>query len=296
MKDQKLLIGLIGAGIQRSLSPTMHEQEARHHGLRLHYQLVDLDRTGSGPDALPVLLQAARTMDFAGLNVTYPCKQAIVPLLDELSEEARAMGAVNTVVIRDGRLIGHNTDGAGWAWGFRRALPQADLSRVVLLGAGGAGAAIADAVLRLGARHLVIVDQDPQRAAGLAQQMHQLHGAGRASAGADIASALECASGLIHATPTGMDKLPGLPLPASLLRPDLWVSEVVYFPLDTALLQAARKAGCATADGGGMAVGQAVGAFRLFTGREPDPLRMDAHLRSLVAAQSQPAARSEAKA
>jgi shikimate dehydrogenase len=296
MKDQKILIGLIGSGIQRSLSPKMHEQEARHHGLQLHYQLIDLDRTGSGPGDLPVLLQAARTMGFAGLNVTYPCKQAIVPLLDELSEEARAMGAVNTVVIRNGRLIGHNTDGSGWAWGFRRALPQADLSRVVLLGAGGAGAAIADAVLRLGAAHLVIVDQDPQRAAGLAQQMNQLHGAGRASAGADIASALHGARGLIHATPTGMDKLPGLPLPAALLRPDLWVSEVVYFPLDTALLKAARKAGCATADGGGMAVGQAVGAFRLFTGREPDPLRMDAHLRSLVAAQSQPAARTEAQA
>ena len=107
MKDQKILIGLIGSGIQRSLSPKMHEQEARHHGLQLHYQLIDLDRTGSGPGVLPVLLQAARTMGFAGLNVTYPCKQAIVPLLDELSEEARAMGAVNTVVIRDGRLIGH---------------------------------------------------------------------------------------------------------------------------------------------------------------------------------------------
>ena len=295
MKEQKILIGLIGSGIQRSLSPKMHEQEARHHGLQLHYQLIDLDRTGSGPGDLPVLLQAARTMGFAGLNVTYPCKQAIVPLLDDLSEEARAMGAVNTVVIRDGKLVGHNTDGSGWAWGFRRALPQADLSRVVLLGAGGAGAAIADAVLRLGATHLVIVDQDPQRAAGLAQQLNQLHGTGRASADADIGSALQGASGLIHATPTGMDKLPGLPLPASLLRPDLWVSEVVYFPLDTALLQTARKAGCATADGGGMAVGQAVGAFKLFTGIEPDPLRMDAHLRSLVTAQSQPQTRTEAQ-
>jgi shikimate dehydrogenase len=137
----KVLCGLIGSGIQRSLTPGMQEEEASHHGLRLHYQLIDLDRTGSGVDELPALLKAARIMGFAGLNITYPCKQAILPLLDALSDEAAAMGAVNTVVLRDGRSTGYNTDGSGWAWGFRRALPDADLSRVVLLGAGGAGAA-----------------------------------------------------------------------------------------------------------------------------------------------------------
>lgn len=283
MNDRKMLIGLIGSGIQRSLSPRLHEQEARHHGVQLHYQLIDLDLTASGTEQLPILLKAARIMGFAGLNVTFPCKQAVVPLLDELSEEARAMGAVNTVVIRDGRLVGHNTDGSGWHWGFARALPDADLSRVVLLGAGGAGAAIADAALRMGVSELVIVDQDFQRSTALARQINGLHGEGRAAACISIEQGLRGATGLIHATPTGMDKLPGLPLPASLLRPDLWVSEVVYFPLETALLKAARASGCATADGGGMAVGQAVGAFKLFTGLEPDSLRMDAHLRALVA-------------
>jgi shikimate dehydrogenase len=103
----------------------------------------------------------------------------------------------------------------------------------------------------------------------------------------DIAAALEGASGLIHATPTGMVSVPGLPLPAELLRPSLWVSEIVYFPLDTALLQAARARGCATADGGNMAVGQAVGAFKLFTGLEPDPARIDAHFRAMIAAKHQ---------
>lgn len=282
MNKKKLLIGLIGAGIQKSLSPRLHEAEARHHGIDLHYQLIDLDAAKVDVDVLPELIKSARVMGFAGLNITYPCKQAVLPLLDDLSEEARAMGAVNTVVLRDGRLVGHNTDGSGWAWGFRRALPDADLSRVVLLGAGGAGAAIADAVLRLGARHLCIVDQDPTRASQLAERLNGLHGAGRASGEADIARAIKEATGLIHATPTGMDKLPGLPLEASLLRPDLWVSEVVYFPLETQLLKTAREVGCAIADGGGMAVGQAVGAFRLFTGIEPDALRMDAHLRSMV--------------
>lgn len=279
--QRKLLVGLIGAGIQRSLTPAMHEEEARHHGLALHYQLIDLERTHAGVEVLPTLLAAARTMGFAGLNITYPCKQAVIPLLDDLSDEARAMGAVNTVVFRDGRAVGHNTDGSGWAWGFERALPHADLSRVVLLGAGGAGSAIAHAVLRLGAQHLSIVDHDARRAAELAASLGAVYGRERVAA-ADLHTAMADATGLIHATPTGMAKLPGLPLPAALLHPRLWVSEIVYFPLDTALLQAARARGCATADGGWMAVGQAVGAFRLFTGLEPDAARMDAHFRRLL--------------
>jgi shikimate dehydrogenase len=283
---RKLLVGLIGAGIQRSLTPAMQEEEARHHGLALHYQLIDLDRTPDGAAALPALIASARTMGFAGLNITFPCKQAVIPLLDELSDEARAMGAVNTVVLRQEgglvRAIGHNTDGSGWAWGFRRALPDAKLNRVVLLGAGGAGSAIAHALLRLGAGQLAVVDSDTARAAELARQLGALYGAGRVAGGSDAAAALAGADGLVHATPTGMDKLPGLPVPEALLRPDLWVSEIVYFPLETALLKAARRLGCATADGGHMAVGQAFGAFQLFTGEPPDAARMDAHFRRLV--------------
>ena len=279
---KKLLMGLIGSGIQRSLTPRMHEEEALHHGLRLHYQLIDLDTTGSGVEALPGLISAARTMGFAGLNITYPCKQAVMPLLDELSDEASAMGAVNTVVVKGGRLIGHNTDGSGWAWAFRRRLPDARLAKVVQLGAGGAGSAVSEAVLRLGAQRLVIVDRDADRAASLAERLRALHPRCEISPSTDVAQALAGADGLIHCTPTGMDKLPGLPLPAELLRPDLWISEIVYFPLDTALLKVARAKGCRTVDGGGMAVGQAVGAFKLFTGVEPDPARMEIHFRRLI--------------
>ena len=278
----KLLIGLIGAGIQRSLSPALHEEEGRHHGLRVHYQLIDLDAAGVGAEVLPELMRAARVMGFAGLNITYPCKQSVIPLLDELSEEARAIGAANTVVREGARLVGYNTDGSGWSWGFRRALPGADLSRVVLLGAGGAGSACADAVLRLGARHLVIVDQEPARADALAQRLGR-HFPERVSAAGDPAAALRGASGLIQATPVGMAAHPGMPLPEGLLRSELWVSEIVYVPLETPLLKAARRIGCRTADGGHMNVGQAVGGFKLFTGRDADPARMDAHFRQLVA-------------
>jgi shikimate dehydrogenase len=277
------LIGLIGSGIGRSLTPAMHEEEARHHGLTLYDQLIDLDRTNVGAEALPSLLRAMRTIGFSGFNVTHPCKQAILPLLDELSTEARAIGAVNTVIVRDGRFIGHNTDSSGWAWAFRRTLPQADLRHVVLLGAGGAGAAIANALLRLGATALTIVDTEPGRALSLVSELDRLYGQGRATCESDVAAALRDASGLVHATPTGSDHAPGMPLPAALLRSNLWVSEIVYFPLQTALLEAARAAGCAVSDGGGMAVGQAIDAFRLFTGREADVARVERHFRRLIA-------------
>jgi len=281
---RKLLIGLIGAGIQHSLSPAMHEQEANQQGLRLHYQLIDVDRSADGAAALPRLIDAARTMGFAGLNITYPCKQAVIPLLDALSDEAAAMGAVNTVVFDDGRAVGHNTDGSGWAWGFRRTLPAADLSHVVLLGAGGAGSAIAHAVLRLGAQRLTLVDADTARSIALADELNQRYEGARARGGLTAETALSDATGLIHATPTGMAKMPGLALSAVLLREQFWVSEIVYFPLETALLAAARRAGCPVCDGGTMAVGQAVGAFRLFTGHEPDAERMRAHFVKLIRA------------
>lgn len=280
----KLLLGLVGTGIQRSLAPALQEQEARQHGLRVHYQLIDLDAAGVGVEALPALMSAIRVIGFAGLNVTYPCKQAVMPLLDGLSEEAKAIGAVNTVVRRDGRLIGYNTDGSGWRWGFRRALPGAKLDRVVLLGAGGAGSAAAHAVLQLGARRLFVVDKLAARATELAARLSDVHGPGKAEAATDPASALAGADGLIHATPVGMEHEPGLPLAESLLRPGLWVSEIVYVPLETPLVRAARRIGCAVMDGGHMNVGQACRAFELFTGFAADVARMEANFRRLIAA------------
>lgn len=279
---KKLLLGLIGAGIQRSLSPALHEEEGRHHGLRLHYQLIDLEAAAVGVEALPELMRAIRVIGFAGLNITYPCKQSVIRLLDALSEEARAIGAVNTIVREGDRLVGHNTDGSGWSWGFKRALPGADLSRVVLLGAGGAGSACADAVLRLGAGQLAIVDQDWSRAAELAARLNLHFRGNRATPVQEISAAINGATGLIQATPVGMAGRPGMPLAEELLRPSLWVSEIVYVPLETPLLKAARRIGCRTADGGHMNVGQAVRGFKLFTGCDADAARMEAHFRKLV--------------
>lgn len=276
-----VLCGLIGAGIQASRTPAMHEREGEEQGLRYVYKLIDLDPLKLGPEALPELLTAAERMGFAGLNVTYPCKQSIIPLLHELSDDARALNAVNTVVLRDGRRVGHNTDCSGFGESFRRGLAGVKMDRVVQLGAGGAGAAVAYAVLMLGAKHLTVFDLEAARAAELAASLSQRLGAGRVVPGAVLADAMAEADGLIHATPTGMAKFPGLPLPAELLRPAHWVAEIVYFPLETELLRVARAKGCRTLDGGGMAVFQAVGAFRHFTGVEPDAERMLRHFAAM---------------
>ena len=282
MARQAVLCGLIGHGIQASLTPAMHEREGDEQGLRSQYKLIDLHALGLGAEALPDLLQAAERMGFTGLNITHPCKQAVIPLLDELSPDAAALGAVNTVLLRDGKRIGHNTDWSGYAEAFRRNMEGVALDRVVQLGAGGAGAAVAHALLTMDVGQLSIQDMDPARAQALAASLSERFGAGRAVACADLPAAMAAADGLVHCTPTGMAAHPGLPLPAELLRPALWVSEIVYFPLETELLRTARALGCRTLSGGGMAVFQAVQAFRLFTGREPDPERMLRHFAEMV--------------
>jgi quinate/shikimate dehydrogenase (NAD+) len=264
-------VGLIGSGIGASLSPALHEREAREQGLRYRYRLIEL-----ADDDVGAVLERARRDGLKGVNVTHPVKQAVVPHLDVLSDDAAALQAVNTVVFEDGGATGHNTDTTGFAESFERGLSDVALDRVVLLGAGGAGTAVAYAALHLGVTRLAIVDVDADRARACVEQL----GSDRAHVGTldDLADA----DGLIHATPTGMDGHPGLPLDEDLLRPDLWVAEVVYRPLETPLLQHARALGCRTLDGGGMAVFQAADAFALFTGIEPDRERMLRHFSELV--------------
>lgn len=252
----------------------MHEIEGHAQGLRTIYKLIDLEPLGLNADALPELLTAAERMGFTGLNITHPCKQAVLPLLHEISPDAQALGAVNTVVLRGGKRIGHNTDWFGFAENFRRGLPDVVLRHVVQLGAGGAGSAVARAALTLGVQRLTIFDVEADRASALAARLAAQFDPTRVGAGTDLATDLAAADGVINTTPVGMATHPGLPLPANLLRPSLWVAEIVYFPLETALLRAAKTLGCRTLDGGGMAVFQAVRAFELFTGITPDVERM----------------------
>lgn len=265
-----VLAGLVGREIGGSRSPRIHEREAAALGLPMIYRLIDLDQR---PERLVDVLDAAALFGFAGLNITHPFKQDVIPLLASLSDDARRIGAVNTVV-RVGRdWVGHNTDGEGFGDGLMRALPGADLSNVVQFGAGGAGAATADALLARGAAALTLVDPEPARAQALADRLGNSFPAARilVSGSSDVVSD---ASGVVNASPIGMDGHAGIPFPVELLRPQHWVADIVYFPRETELLRAARAIGCPTVDGTRMVVLQAARAFELFTGLEADRERM----------------------
>lgn len=283
-----VVVGLVGSGIGPSLSPALHEHEARQLGIAYRYQLIELDTWGLEPSGVGDIVAAAKP-GYSGLNITHPCKQTVLAHLDDLSVEAAALGAVNTVVFSEGRAIGHNTDWSGFARGLRTGLPGVPIDSVVLLGAGGAGAAAGYALLTMGAGHVSIFDLDLTRAELLADALRERFGAARASAAArehgdrELAAAIRAADGLVHATPIGMAAHPGLPLPVAMLRPQLWVADIVYRPLNTALVTAARVTGCRVLDGGRMAVFQAAEAFRLFTGVQPDAGRMLRHFDLLTA-------------
>jgi shikimate dehydrogenase len=266
---------LVGAGIQESRTPSMHMAEGARLGIDYSYSLLDFDLLQLPHGAIGTVVELARVHGLAGLNVTHPFKQSIIGELDELSPEAAAIGAVNTVVFQAGRAIGFNTDCWGFAESFRREMQGAKLSSVLLLGAGGAGKAVARAIVDLGAEQIEIFDLDPTKAASLAARVAAT-GSAHARAVHDL-SAAERVDGVVNATPVGMAKYPGSPLPAHLLRRDLWVADIIYFPAETELLRSAQAAGSRTLSGEGMAIFQAVKAFELITGRPPDTAEMSRH-------------------
>jgi shikimate dehydrogenase len=278
------LVGLVGQGVGPSLTPALHMAEGRANGLDYVYRTIDLTTAGIAPERIGEVLVWARALGYNALNVTHPCKRLVIDHLDALDDGAAALGAVNTVVFEDHRTVGYNTDAPGFGTGFSEGLPGAATQTVTLVGAGGAGAAVGQALLDLGAEHLTVVDLDVDRATVLAHELAGRHPGARVDASAfdKLSVLLPISDGVVHCTPTGMADHPGMPFEADLLHPGLWVADIVYRPLNTALLTAARELGCRTLDGGHMAVHQATTAFELITGITPDAARMSRHFRSLV--------------
>jgi shikimate dehydrogenase len=273
-RTTRYLTGLVGEGISASRSPWLHEREADAHGVRLVYSLYDLAGSGASDVPLAALLEAAKLTGFAGLNVTHPYKQRVMRFLNELSDEARRIGAVNTIAMKDGHTKGYNTDYLGFAEGLRRGLAGVSFDNVLQLGAGGAGAATAHALLEHGTGLLQVHDLEEGRAEALVTSLCSIFGADRAKVAAAPETVLREADGLVNATPVGMVGHAGTPLPPESLRPCQWVADIVYFPLETELLSNARKLGCRTLDGVAMVVFQAAAAFEIFTGLIPDRERM----------------------
>ncbi|MDP1882350.1 MAG: shikimate dehydrogenase [Bradyrhizobium sp.] len=260
----RFLTGLLGAPIAHSASPAMHERAAEALGLRCHYQLIEI--AGAGREQLKVLLEGVRQLGFAGINVTFPYKEAVVDLLDELSPGAARIGAVNTVVVRDNRLIGHNTDTTGFARAVTELVTATSDGAVAVIGAGGVGKAIAFALAGLGVTELRIFDSDRAKAVQLADR---LVGQANASVADGVEEALRGVAGVVNASPVGMLPSTGTPVPDSLLHAGLWVADAVYWPLWTPLLTAAKAKGARVMTGRELAIHQAADAFELFTGQAP---------------------------
>jgi shikimate dehydrogenase len=273
----KFLTGLIGAPIAHSASPAMHEQAAAALGLRCHYQLIEV--AGAGADQLGVLLEGVRRLGFAGVNVTYPYKDAVVDLLDELAAEVAAIGAANTVVVRDGGLIGHNTDATGFVRAAAPLVADTGHGPVALIGAGGVGKAIGFALAGLKVGGLRIFDSDRARAERLATSLRAYEGVMVADS---VEQALQGAVGLVNGTPVGMLPNRATPVPDALLHDGLWVADAVYNPLWTPLLKAAKLKGARLMTGRELAIYQAADAFELFTGHTPSVAAMgdafDSHM------------------
>lgn len=270
MRKRRILVGLIGRNIQGSLSPALFADAFAAAGIDGFYHLLDADRLAG---SLPGLLAAIKTAGFAGANVTYPFKQDILPLLDALDPEAAQVGAVNTVSIaQDGRATGHNFDRHGWRDSFAETF-GADSARgktVVLIGAGGAGRAVAFALTDLGVGTLVLHDLDLARAKALAADVAKHHGAARCRLVSDLERDIAAADGIVNATQTGMSGFPGNPVPVAAIKPTHWAADVIYTPAETEFLKAAAANGARTLNGSGMVVHQAAAAFRCLTGETAD--------------------------
>ena len=287
MAQRSYLLGLIGEGVRPSLTPPMHEQEGAAQNLGFVYRPIDLTQLHLPASDVGRLLRNGMELGFDAFNITHPCKRTVLEYLDDVHPTAQRLGACNTVLLRNGKLVGYNTDRSGFASGLQFALPNADVQDIVLLGAGGAGAAVADALVGAGVSRLSIIDPEPQRAEELINQLHaaadnEQHLEIRIGTPDEAATWLANATGLVNASPVGMFSHPGMPIPHTALHAQLWVADIVYRPAETLLIQTARALGCAVMPGKAMAVGQAADTFELVTGLSPDRTRMREHLDALI--------------
>jgi shikimate dehydrogenase len=262
------LLALIGHPVAHSLSPAMHNAAFVADGLDFVYVCLDVD-----PDELPAAVRGMKTLKLRGFNVTMPHKRAMIPLMDELDEEARVSGAVNTVVIESSRMRGFNTDGGGMVMACQEAGIELSGKSVLLLGAGGTAAAIAVAFGKAGAGELHIANRNLERAAHLRDKLHVTGMKGLAIHQLDT---LPDAEIIINTTPLGMKAQDPMPVPPSYLQEGRAFCDAVYRPgTQTSLVRLSRERGVPVVAGDRMLLYQGVLAQKLWTGREPNVKAMD---------------------
>ncbi len=281
-------VGLVGQGLSLSLSPAIHETEGRNLGFDYRYEVFDSDIEDRFAH-LDAVLEQMVSQGFAGSNITHPFKQTVMSYLSAIDPVAKIIGAVNAVVVHSTGLAGHNTDWVGFLRSLEHNVADLPHERVVQLGAGGAGSAVAYALLHFGVSHLDLIDVDVDRAGELAHRLrpHFPHATVEASPPDQLSRCVPRSNGVVNATPMGMTQHPGLPLPAELITSERWFHDVVYMPLETELIKRASAVGARVAGGGDMVVFQAAEGIRLFTGSDPQTERMREHFLALVASGAQ---------
>jgi len=276
------LVGLLGYPLKQSFSPAMQNRAFQAAGLNYYYFPIEAD-----PTSLKDVLNGIRRMNFAGCNVTKPNKIEVIPYLDRIDPAALAIGAVNTVQVVEGKLIGYNTDGLGFA-AFMEQDMHVDIpsTRFFVLGCGGAGRAIATVLADRGANGLVVSDMSAFAAESLVTAIrdHSQRHVHQVSPGSvEMRHALEQADVVINATAVGMFPDEGeTPLPATWLDKQHLVCDIIYNPLKTRLLREAEALGCRTANGLGMVIYQGAAAFSIWTGLEAPVAAMRAAILELV--------------
>ncbi|MBI4412168.1 MAG: shikimate dehydrogenase [Deltaproteobacteria bacterium] len=270
MKQKLKILGIIGDPVSHSLSPLMHNAALGHYKLPYLYMPFPVKN-----EELPDFFSSLNRRKIVGLNVTIPHKQAVIPFMDSLSREARLIGAVNTVIMKGKKLIGRNTDGAGFITSLREeARYDVEKKHVILLGAGGAARAIAVALGLSGTREVLLINRTPKKAHDLASELGKKFSQTVFSASSlddiDI-SYWALADLLINATSMGMKGIKLWPLPLHKLSKKTIVSDIVYNPLETPLLRRARRLKLKTHPGWGMLLYQGALSFEMWTGR-PAPI------------------------
>lgn len=287
MTKQSFRVGLIGNHIGSSLSPALHTAEARAQSITdFSYEIFDLSEDPRAPERLDEVLSNLLKQGFTGFNVTHPYKQLIASHLDILDESAQRLGSVNTIVREKRKWVGYNTDQQGFLASLQNGLPvTAKRDSVVLFGAGGAGIAVASALIEFGVRTLCVIDTDPVALTSVQKQLEATlpDGTSIKTGGPEMSPQwVPDAAAVVNATPVGMEHLPGAPFNTKLVENLCWVADLIYRPVETELLAAARRHGCTTINGTRMLVEQAADAFELLTQHAPSRHRMRNHLSKLL--------------
>ena len=274
INGQTQIVGVIGWPVGHSLSPPMHNAAFKHLGLNWAYVAFAVP-----PDLIPQAIQGLRGLQIRGLNVTIPHKAVVVEHLDEVSETAQILNAVNTITNVEGHLSGSNTDGSGFLRSLAEAGEEIAGTRVTIIGAGGSARAVSLAIARAGVKQLTILNRTPERARQLVALLTQHSPLPTVAAlGLDAPEAAETirsAEVLVDCTPVGMYPYQDVPpvVPAEWLQPRQLVADLTYNPRMTVLLKAAQEAGARTLDGTGMLVHQGAIAFERWTG-QPAPVEV----------------------